>query len=56
MVKKIKLSEDSRRRFETNVLRIFDSKIESDQKILKDAPKLIDHLDEESLELQVYRM
>jgi histidyl-tRNA synthetase len=46
--KKGKLSEDSRRRFETNILRIFDSKIESDQKIIKDAPRLIDHLDEES--------
>lgn len=48
--KKQKLSEDSRRRFETNILRIFDSKIESDQKIINDAPKLIDHLDEESKE------
>ena len=46
--KKNKLSEDSRRRFETNILRIFDSKIESDQKIIKGAPMLIDHLDEES--------
>ncbi|MCW9097223.1 MAG: histidine--tRNA ligase [Ignavibacteriaceae bacterium] len=46
--KKNKLSEDSRRRFETNILRIFDSKVESDQKIIKDAPKLIDHLDDES--------
>jgi len=46
--KKNKLSEDSRRRFETNILRIFDSKVESDQKIIKDAPKLVDHLDEES--------
>ncbi len=46
--KKDKLSEDSRRRFETNILRIFDSKVESDQNIIKDAPKLIDHLDEES--------
>lgn len=46
--KKHKLSEDSRRRFETNILRIFDSKVESDQNIIKDAPKLIDHLDEES--------
>ena len=46
--KKDKLSEDSRRRFETNILRIFDSKVESDQKIIKDAPRLIDHLDEES--------
>ncbi|MBK9098061.1 MAG: histidine--tRNA ligase [bacterium] len=46
--KKSNLSEDSRRRFETNILRIFDSKVESDQKIIKDAPKLIDNLDEES--------
>lgn len=46
--KKDKLSEDSRRRFETNILRIFDSKVESDQKIIKDAPRLIDHLDDES--------
>jgi histidyl-tRNA synthetase len=46
--KKDKLSEDSRRRFDTNVLRIFDSKVESDRKLLKDAPKLIDNLDEES--------
>jgi histidyl-tRNA synthetase len=46
--KKSNLSEDSRRRFETNILRIFDSKVESDQKIIKDAPKLIDHLDDES--------
>ncbi|MDY0081981.1 MAG: histidine--tRNA ligase [Ignavibacteriaceae bacterium] len=46
--KKNKLSEDSRRRFDTNILRIFDSKIESDQEIIKDAPKLIEHLDEES--------
>jgi histidyl-tRNA synthetase len=46
--KKNKLSEDSKRRFGTNVLRIFDSKIEADQKLLKDAPKLLDHLDDES--------
>ena len=46
--KKDKLSEDSRRRFDTNILRIFDSKVESDQKIIKDAPRLVDHLDEES--------
>ena len=48
--KKKNLSEDSRRRFDTNILRIFDSKIEADQKIIKDAPKLIDHLDNESKE------
>ena len=46
--KKDKLSDDSRRRFDTNILRIFDSKVEADQKLIKDAPKLIDHLDEES--------
>ncbi len=46
--KKNKLSEDSRRRFDTNILRVFDSKVESDQEILKGAPLLIDHLDEES--------
>ena len=46
--KKEKLSEDSRKRFDTNILRIFDSKIESDQELLKGAPLLIEHLDEES--------
>jgi histidyl-tRNA synthetase len=44
------LSEDSRRRFDTNILRIFDSKIESDQALLKNAPLLIDYLDNESKE------
>ena len=46
--KKNKLSEDSRRRFDTNILRIFDSKIQQDQLIIKDAPLLIDFLDDES--------
>ena len=46
--KKDKLSEDSRKRFDTNILRIFDSKIEVDQLIMKDAPLLIDYLDEQS--------
>ncbi len=46
--KKHKLSEDSRKRYDMNVLRIFDSKVESDQEILKDAPLIIDHIDEES--------
>lgn len=46
--KKEKLSEDSRKRFETNILRIFDSKIEVDQLIMEDAPLLIDYLDEQS--------
>jgi len=46
--KKENLSEDSRKRFDTNILRIFDSKVESDQQLLKDAPMMIDYLDEES--------
>ncbi len=46
--KKSNLSEDSKKRFDTNILRIFDSKVEIDQKLLKDAPMLIDHLDEKS--------
>ena len=46
--KKHMLSEDSRKRYDQNVLRIFDSKIDSDQEILKDAPLMIDHIDEES--------
>jgi histidyl-tRNA synthetase len=46
--KKNKLSEDSRKRFDTNIFRIFDSKIESDQELLEGAPLFIDHLDEES--------
>lgn len=48
IAKKNELSEDSRKRFDTNILRIFDSKSPGDQEILRDAPKLIDHLDEES--------
>jgi histidyl-tRNA synthetase len=47
--KKDKLSEDSRKRFDKNILRIFDSKIETDQEILKNAPLLIEHLDKESM-------
>jgi histidyl-tRNA synthetase len=46
--KKEMLSEESRRRFETNILRIFDSKIDVDQAIMKDAPLLIDYIDEQS--------
>ncbi len=46
--KKDNLSEESRKRFDTNILRIFDSKIEVDQLIMKDAPLLIDYLDEQS--------
>lgn len=44
------LSSESRKRFDTNILRIFDSKEEQDQKIMLNAPLLIEHLDTESLE------
>jgi histidyl-tRNA synthetase len=46
--KKNDLSEDSRKRIETNILRIFDSKIESDREIMKNAPLLIDYINDES--------
>jgi histidyl-tRNA synthetase len=46
--KKELLSEDSRKRFDTNILRIFDSKIEIDQQLLKGAPVLLEYLDDES--------
>ena len=46
--KKSDLSEDSRKRLETNILRLFDSKVESDIKIMKNAPLLIDYIDDES--------
>ncbi|GAB4142566.1 MAG: histidine--tRNA ligase [Ignavibacteriales bacterium] len=45
-----RLSEDSKKRFETNILRIFDSKDERDQEILLNAPLLLEHLDDSSLE------
>lgn len=44
------MSEDSKSRFETNILRLFDSKDERDQKIMENAPILLDHLDDESRE------
>lgn len=44
------LSEESKKRYETNILRLFDSKDERDQKIMENAPTLIEHLDEASLE------
>lgn len=44
---KDKLSEDSKRRLETNILRILDSKDEVDKKILENAPKIQDFLTEE---------
>jgi len=43
------LSDTSRRRLERNPLRILDTKVEHEQKLLRDAPKLIDFVDEESL-------
>lgn len=42
------LDEDSVRRLETNPLRVLDSKNPQVQAAIKDAPSLIDHLDEES--------
>ena len=45
-----KLSEDSRKRLDQNILRIFDSKAETDQELLKDAPVLINYIDDESRE------
>lgn len=44
---KDKLSEDSKRRLETNILRILDSKDEVDKKILENAPKIQDFLTDE---------
>ena len=44
------LSEDSQTRLEKNPLRILDSKNQADQKIVADAPRLIDYLEESSLE------
>jgi len=43
------LSEESQKRYETNILRLFDSKDVHDQKIMENAPLLIEHLDETSL-------
>jgi len=46
-----RLDEDSKRRLGTNPLRILDSKNADVQKILENAPKLSEHLDEESAEM-----
>jgi len=43
------LSEESQKRYEINILRLFDSKDVHDQKIMENAPLLIEHLDETSL-------
>jgi histidyl-tRNA synthetase len=45
-----KLDEDSKRRMLTNPLRVLDSKNPDIQTLVQDAPKLIDHLDAESVE------
>jgi histidyl-tRNA synthetase len=45
-----KLSEDSKKRFENNPLRILDSKSQNDIDILKNAPVILDFLDEKSNE------
>lgn len=42
------LDDDSRRRLESNPLRILDSKNPAMQELIESAPRLIDHLDEES--------
>ncbi len=42
------LDEDSQRRLETNPLRVLDSKSPQTQAVLKDAPSLMDHIDDES--------
>ena len=42
------LSDDSKRRLKTNPLRILDSKDPNDQKIVANAPSILDFLDEES--------
>lgn len=45
---KDQLDEDSQRRLKANPLRILDSKNQDVQKLVKNAPKLSDHLDDES--------
>ncbi|TAL70691.1 MAG: histidine--tRNA ligase [Bacteroidetes bacterium] len=47
---KEKLSDDSKYRLETNPLRILDSKNEEDTELLKEAPLILDYLDNESKE------
>ena len=42
------LSDTSRRRLETNPLRVLDTKLEHEQAILQDAPQLIEYVTEES--------
>lgn len=42
------LCEDCKRRFETNPLRILDCKVDADNDIMKNAPKMIDYLNDSS--------
>ena len=42
------LDADSRRRLHSNPLRVLDSKVPATKEIVKDAPAIIDHLDDES--------
>ena len=44
------LREDSRRRLETNPLRLLDTKVPEERELLADAPRLADHLDAASRE------
>ena len=44
------LDEDSRRRLDTNPLRVLDSKVPETRKVVDGAPSLLDHLDAESRE------
>ena len=44
------LDEDSQRRLHSNPLRILDSKNPDMQLMIEDAPRLRDHLDQESIE------
>ncbi len=47
---KDKLGADSQRRIETNPLRVLDSKLESEQKLIEAMPHIADHLCEECAE------
>lgn len=42
------LCEDCKNRFEKNPLRILDCKVDADKEIMKNAPKMLDYLNEES--------
>jgi histidyl-tRNA synthetase len=47
---KDRLGDDSRRRLETNPLRILDTKVARERELLEDAPRLMDHLNDVSRE------